>query len=289
MIVLLLLVAHLIADFWLQSNQMVKSKIKHLKRHILHHLLTTGIAIAIIWGYQYEFQNIINYFILPFVFIIITHLLIDLLKIKLVNSIKRSPTDSMIRLGYFLLDQVLHVLMILITCILFFHMKAAELAANLFDWYGISSLSPFNTALFIIIIYILATSVSGHIVKYIIGSLPTELANFEGELTLRNQINNVKEKNQPKTESFTEEYHYITYSTPLRSRGKLIGYIERLLVIILTVIGAYPSIAFIIAAKSIARFKQLDDRNWAEYFLLGTLSSIFLGLVLGLVVQGILI
>lgn len=123
MIVLLLLVAHLIADFWLQSNQMVKSKIKHLKRHILHHLLTTGIAIAIIWGYQYEFQNIINYFILPFVFIIITHLLIDLLKIKLVNSIKRSPTDSMIRLGYFLLDQVLHVLMILITCILFFHMK----------------------------------------------------------------------------------------------------------------------------------------------------------------------
>lgn len=135
----------------------------------------------------------------------------------------------------------------------------------------------------------MATSVSGHIVKYIIGSLPTELANFEGELTLRNQINNVKEKNQPKTESsFTEEYHYITYSTPLRSRGKLIGYIERLLVIILTVIGAYPSIAFIIAAKSIARFKQLDDRNWAEYFLLGTLSSIFLGLVLGLVVQGII-
>lgn len=64
--------------------------------------------------------------------------------------------------------------------------------------------------------------------------------------------------------------------------------IERLLVIILTVIGVYPSIAFIIAAKSIARFKQLDDRNWAGYFLLGTLSSIFLGLVLGLVVQGIL-
>ncbi|MFD1413679.1 hypothetical protein [Oceanobacillus jeddahense] len=87
---------------------------------------------------------------------------------------------------------------------------------------------------------------------------------------------------------FTEEYHYFTYSAPLRSRGKLIGYLERLLVILLTAVGAYPSIAFIIAAKSIARFKQLDDRNWAEYFLLGTLSSIFLGLVLGLIVQGVL-
>ena len=289
MIGLLLLLAHLIADFWLQSDQMVKNKIKHLKKHLFHHLLTTGIALAVIWGYQYDFHNIINYFILPFVFIIITHLLIDLLKIKLVDSIQKSSTDNMKRLGYFLLDQVLHVIMILVTCILFFHMKATEMTVILFNLHGTSSLSPFNTVLFIIIVYILATSVSGHIVKYISGSLPSKLANFEGELTLRNQMNNGQEKTQPKTESsFTEEYHYFTYSTPLRSRGKLIGYIERLLVIILTAIGAYQSIAFIIAAKSIARFKQLDDRNWAEYFLLGTLSSIFLGLVLGLVVQGII-
>jgi hypothetical protein len=61
-----------------------------------------------------------------------------------------------------------------------------------------------------------------------------------------------------------------------------------LLVILLTVVGAYPSIAFIVAAKSIARFKQLEDRNWAEYFLLGTLSSIFLGLMLGLLIKGII-
>ncbi|GIN59813.1 hypothetical protein J8TS2_41320 [Lederbergia ruris] len=289
MTVLLLLLAHLIADFWLQSDQMVKNKIKHLKKHLFHHLLTTGIALAIIWGYQYEFQHIISYFILPLAFIMITHLLIDLSKIKLVDSIPNSTTDNMKRLGYFLLDQVLHVIMILITCILFFSMKVTEMTASLLDLYGTSSLSVVNTVLLLIIIYILATSVSGHIVKYIIGSLPSELANFEGELTLNNQIKARQEKNQPRTESsFTEKYHYFTYSTPLRSRGKLIGYIERLLVIILTVIGAYPSIAFIIAAKSIARFKQLDDRNWAEYFLLGTLSSIFLGLVLGLVVQGII-
>lgn len=289
MTLLLLLLAHLVADFWLQSDQMVKNKIKHLKKHILHHLLTTGIALAFIWGYHYEFQHIINYFILPCVFIIITHLLIDLLKIKLIDSIQKSATDNMKKLGYFLLDQVLHVIMIIIACILFFHTKATEMMANLLDLNGASSLNLVNTALFMIIIYILATSVSGHIVKYIIGSLPSELANFEGELTLKNQMNDGKENNRTKTEnSFTEEYHYFTYSSPLRSRGKLIGYIERLLVITLTVIGAYPSIAFIIAAKSIARFKQLDDRNWAEYFLLGTLSSIFLGLVLGLLVQGII-
>ncbi|WP_339238267.1 DUF3307 domain-containing protein [Oceanobacillus sp. FSL W7-1281] len=289
MTVLLLVLAHLIADFWLQSDQMVKHKIKHLKKHILHHLLTTGIVLAVIWGYQYEFQHIISYFISPLAFIIITHLLIDLLKIKFVDSLPKSPTDNMKKLGYFLADQVLHVMMILLTCFLFFHMTIAEMTASLLNLNGTSSLTLLNTALFFVIIYIWATSVSGHIVKFIIGSLPSEFANFEGELTLKNQIAAGKEKIQPSTDNrFTEEYHYFTYSTPLRSRGKLIGYLERLLVILLTAAGAYQSIAFIIAAKSIARFKQLNDRNWAEYFLLGTLSSIFLGLVLGLVVQGVL-
>ena len=289
MTVLLLVLAHLIADFWLQSDQMVKHKIKHLKKHILHHLLTTSIVLAVIWGYQYEFQHVISYFISPLAFIIITHLLIDLLKIKFVDSLPKSPTDNMKKLGYFLADQVLHVMMILLTCFLFFHMTIAEMTASLLNLNGTSSLTLLNTALFFVIIYILATSFSGHIVKFIIGSLPSEFANFEGELTLKNQIAAGKEKIQPSADNrFTEEYHYFTYSTPLRSRGKLIGYLERLLVILLTAAGAYQSIAFIIAAKSIARFKQLNDRNWAEYFLLGTLSSIFLGLVLGLVVQRVL-
>ncbi|MDM8101494.1 MULTISPECIES: DUF3307 domain-containing protein [Oceanobacillus] len=289
MTILLLVLAHLIADFWLQSDQMVKHKIKHLKKHILHHLLTTGIVLAVIWGYQYEFQHVISYFISPLAFIIITHLLIDLLKIKFVDSLPKSPTDNMKKLGYFLADQVLHVMMILLTCFLFFHMTIAEMTASLLNLNGSSSLTLLNTALFFVIIYILATSVSGHIVKFIIGSLPSEFANFEGELTLKNQIAAGKEKIQPSADNrFTEEYHYFTYSAPLRSRGKLIGYLERLLVVLLTAAGAYQSIAFIIAAKSIARFKQLNDRNWAEYFLLGTLSSIFLGLVLGLVVQRVL-
>lgn len=289
MTILLLLLAHFIADFWLQTDQMVKDKIKYLKKHLFHHLFTTGIALAIIWGYQYEFQSIINYFILPLFFIIFTHILIDWLKIKLVDSIKRTRIDSMKELGFFLLDQLLHVVIIFIICILFFPMKNVEVTISSLNLYGNVDLNPLNTLLFMIIIFILATSVSGHIVKHVVGSMPSELANFEGVLTLSNQMTDAK-KSQPKMEnSFTEEYHYFTYSASLRSHGRLIGYIERLLVILLTAIGAYPSIAFIIAAKSIARFKQLDDRNWAEYFLLGTLSSIFLGLVLGLVVKRIMI
>ena len=38
--------------------------------------------------------------------------------------------------------------------------------------------------------------------------------------------------------------------------------------------GAEAAIGLVIAAKTLARFKQLDDRDFAEYYLLGTLASV---------------
>jgi hypothetical protein len=35
----------------------------------------------------------------------------------------------------------------------------------------------------------------------------------------------------------------------------------------------YNAIGFIIAAKGIARFKQMEQRHFAEYVLVGTLAS----------------
>lgn len=289
MMILLLLLAHLIADFWLQTDVMVKNKMKNLKKHMFHHLITTGLALTIIWGVHYHFTNVIGYLLFPIVFICVTHLIIDVLKLKLIDTIKTTDIDSLKKLGFFLLDQLLHVAIILITCIVFFDSKATTMITRLVANNGTSSLGAVNTLLFILIIFILATSVSGHIIKLLVGSLPSNLANFEGEFSIKNKSLEVNDRNKPKRESnFTEEYHYFTYSNPLHSRGRLIGYIERLLVISLTIVGAYPSIAFIIAAKSIARFKQLDDRNWAEYFLLGTLASILLGLLLGFLVKEVI-
>ncbi len=293
MIVLLLLLAHLVADFWLQTDAMVKNKMKNLQKHMLHHLLTTGLALVIIWGYFHHFTNLVSYLILPLAYIVVSHLVIDILKLKLLDTIKAKDSNSLKKLWFFLVDQLLHVTMLLITCLLFFHMTAPKMATSILQLLseknGISSLGGVNTFLFIVILFMLATSVSGHIINLLVGSLPSEFVNIEGEFTLTNQLTEAKSSHQSKFESnFTEQYHYFTFSSPLPSRGRLIGYVERLLVISLTIVGAYPSIAFIIAAKSIARFKQLDDRNWAEYFLLGTLASILLGLVLGILAKEII-
>lgn len=59
----------------------------------------------------------------------------------------------------------------------------------------------------------------------------------------------------------------------LRS-GSIIGVLERTLVCALTLLGQFDAIAFVIAAKSIARFEMLNDRDFAEIYLVGTLVSV---------------
>jgi hypothetical protein len=56
--------------------------------------------------------------------------------------------------------------------------------------------------------------------------------------------------------------------------GATIGALERLLIVVFVLVNAEAAVGFVIAAKTIARFKQLDDRGFAEYYLLGTLASV---------------
>lgn len=70
--------------------------------------------------------------------------------------------------------------------------------------------------------------------------------------------------------------------------GRIIGILERSLIVILAAMGEFTAIGFVIAAKSIARFKELDDREFAEYYLVGTMLSVFVALLGGLAAKRIL-
>jgi hypothetical protein len=63
-------------------------------------------------------------------------------------------------------------------------------------------------------------------------------------------------------------------SAPPGRVGEAIGILERLLIVTFVLVGAEAAIGLVIAAKTLARFKQLDDRDFAEYYLLGTLASV---------------
>lgn len=64
--------------------------------------------------------------------------------------------------------------------------------------------------------------------------------------------------------------------------GRVIGILERWLMYSVIVTSQnYNVIAIIIAAKGIARFRELDRREFAEYVLIGTLASTLLTIVVG--------
>ena len=65
------------------------------------------------------------------------------------------------------------------------------------------------------------------------------------------------------------------------ARGRAVGALERALTLTLVLLGEYSAVGWIIAAKSLARFKQLEDREFAEYFLVGTLASFLLAVLVG--------
>lgn len=66
----------------------------------------------------------------------------------------------------------------------------------------------------------------------------------------------------------------------LEQGGKLIGQLERSLIYLLMIIGQPAGIGFLVAAKSILRFKESEDQKLAEYVLIGTLLSFSLAIAL---------
>ncbi|MDQ6796119.1 MAG: hypothetical protein M3067_15145, partial [Chloroflexota bacterium] len=65
--------------------------------------------------------------------------------------------------------------------------------------------------------------------------------------------------------------------------GATIGVLERLLIVTFVLTGSTAAVGFVVGAKTLARFRQLDDRDFAEYYLLGTLASVAVALGSGLI------
>lgn len=78
-----------------------------------------------------------------------------------------------------------------------------------------------------------------------------------------------------------------TLATPARV-GSAVGILERLLILAFVLARADAAIGLVVAAKTLARFKQLDDREFAEYYLLGTLASVAVAALSGIVAREIL-
>jgi hypothetical protein len=69
----------------------------------------------------------------------------------------------------------------------------------------------------------------------------------------------------------------------LKGAGAIIGALERIFTLTFVLKGEYTALALIFSAKSIARFEGLKDRKFAEYYLIGTLSSTLFAMIVGII------
>lgn len=164
----------------------------------------------------------------------------------LVDGFKKRLYDNpKLKIYAFFIDQALHVLFILLVVSLFTHFFEIK---PLFD------LTLTTKSLFLIAGFLFCTKPANILIK---------------EIFIAFEIN----VNQNGDES-----------NDLPNAGKLIGIIERWLVLIFILLNQFEAVGFLIAAKSILRYKEGDTLK-TEYVLIGTMLSFAIAIAIGVAID----
>lgn len=263
MALLLLLTAHFVSDFYLQSPQwLTQSTSQTIKKHrlwqraIIHSLLyTLVLTLIVLLTKTTVTQGLTAVFVIT-----IGHFIADLIK---------SPDGN--NLILFLLDQLLRITILVVV------------------WIVISSITFEQISLFIKQLVTPKTMILG--IAYLLVCKPASViialalkkhtdALTHNNLTPRSDtlISQTPDKNDAELKIEKEN------NVGLISAGSWIGYIERCLAISFIFMGQFAGIGFLVATKTIFRFGDLTknkDMKLTEYMLLGTLISYAIALFVG--------
>lgn len=253
-----MLISHTISDFVIQTNEVVKLKSQMKLKGYLYHgigfFVTSMLMIICV-----ELNSIPKLIVLILVITVI-HLCIDCLKEFVQNYIKNKNNDEVsakAEIVLFLSDQLFHIITILLitnNITLKFNILN-EILLNV-----INSHSPFTESNFKIIFIIAYIAFSGvYLIPLVFNLIYVKVNDYNDILNKKLKVD--FEKGEDK---FIDEV----------KTGKWIGILERILITVFIYNNQLSAIGFIIAVKSLARFKMLDDKIFSEYYLLGTLFSV---------------
>ena len=268
MYIIILLLSHTVTDFIFQTEKMIDYKKAFDRKGYIYHelvLLITLIPVIIL-------SDLCNSsFLIPGILIIlVTHPLIDYCKERLKhkrnikiekkkkedNYIKEEDNTAAYFLALFFADQLLHIIIIFIVG----HITSVEF--NGINQFLIENLllgNAINYNQLKKLLIILYSSFSGmYLVPLFLDVLYKKIDNYSDAIDSL-LAEDVGDKSIP----FIKDV----------KTGKWIGVLERLLVSTALILSQIQLIGFILAAKSLARFKQMDKKVFSEYFLIGTLIS----------------
>ena len=249
MLLILLVVGHVFADFLIQTEYVATHKGQRLAVLVRHGWLTILTQCV----FLLPFFNLVV--LVCMVGLGIVHILFDAIRAKLFEPRWGRPLLS------FLLDQILHGITLVV-------------AWRLLLSAGVHSGEPFLVPADWLLLLTAGTLVAAGYVFNGSG----------GTMVVRKLL---------------ERYPQFLPATPAENQtaggkldcyamGRTIGCLERYLIYTLVLLGQWGALGFVLAAKSIARFKEFENQAFADYYLIGTLASVLVAVATGLVVRSVI-
>ncbi len=178
----------------------------------------------------------------------ILHYAIDGQKNKIIKNEPGTKKDFIV----FLIDQAIHIILLIIVAeyILDLYPAPNTLIGQIIDKYSYPFVMESSV---IVLLYVLCSHPIGVIIKKVF------------------LMWNARSKQQLIEET--------------SGAGFVIGILERLIILTLGLLGEFGAVGLVLAAKGLARFEQLKDKNFAEKYLIGTLLSVLLALGCVLIIK----
>lgn len=257
---LLAVLAHILSDFLFQTEKMVQAKNRKQWAGFFQHALIV-ILMSVLLLHAYETLKV-------FIFALIIgtiHFWIDFLRYSW--TAKSSKSDFF----GFIFDQILHFGVIFGTWLLI-DLKP-ELAVERFyaSLYSMKTMTAIQQKI---------PNLTINVDQLLVILIITFFICWGGAIFIKKFLRLLMKEDENILQSFPVD-HY-------KNTGYYIGIIERLIILILVVNNALAGTAFIFTAKSIARFNELNDKQFAEYYLVGTLTSTALAMCGGLFLKYLL-
>ena len=232
----LMLLSHTLGDYYFQPQAMAKLKSRSTWYVLIHAAVYAPVMFLIVLLYPCRaYFNAVN-------IAAATHAMIDVITQLILNHYAKLSilTVRQDRLAY-LIDQVLHMTIIL----------ACALLTKAWEGGNSAALTALSEELPVVI------GIDGYELLSIVCALLAVMkpANVFIQKVL------VTEKPNDETR------------TRLRYGGR-IGSLERIVSVVMMYLGQYAAIALVFTAKSVVRFKDFENRDFAEYYLYGTLMSV---------------
>lgn len=231
----ILLLGHVLGDFYAQTQNMAEKKGKQFRWVCVHGIcywVVQLLLITPIWSWEFAGAITVG---------AITHFVIDAFKyIYVVSLDKKNERDVVAERNIFFTDQILHILCLIGIAVGMaagqMEIREGELCRTFFAITGLSEHFVLSWGMALVLIH-----------------KPANIA-IQKLLAVYKPVVTDQDKNV--------------------NAGRFIGTIERIIMLFFIGIEQYSAIGLVLTAKSIARYDKIaKEKDFAEYYLLGTLLS----------------